>query len=52
MTHALFFKYLTYKMWFQAIFGFETLSTFKRVKIIDHNELDNFLFGKEQKAKN
>ena len=39
-------------MWFQAIFGLKTLSTFKRVRIIDHNELNNFLFGKERKTKN
>ena len=36
-------------MWFQAIFGLKALLTFKRVRIIDHNEPNNFLLGKEGK---
>ena len=33
-------------------FWLKTLSTFKSVRIIDHNELNKFLFRKERKTKN
>ena len=39
-------------MRFQAIFGLKTLLTFKRIRIIDHNEFNNFLLGKVRKTKN
>ena len=39
-------------MWFHAIYGLQTLSAIKRVRIIDYNELNNFLFGKERNTKN